>query len=99
LQQDFDVLAMFGRITVIGNRGTLEFNPRSAMTKDATIYGMSLFNSSEDMRAEIHSAIFDGLSKGFLDPYVSKSYPLGEAPASHHEIIESKALGKIVLIP
>lgn len=99
LQKDFDVLAMFGRITVIGNRGSLEFNPRSVMTKDATIYGMSIFNSSEDMRAEIHSAIFEGLSKGFLKPHVGKSFPLAEAAAAHHEIIESKALGKIVLVP
>lgn len=99
LQKDFDVLAMFGRITVIGNRGALEFNPRSAMTKDATIYGMSLFNSPEDIRAEIHDAIFDGLSNGFLNPHVRKGFPLNEAPKSHHEIIESKALGKIVLVP
>ncbi len=99
LQRDFDVLAMFGRITVIGNRGSLEFNPRSAMTKDATIYGMSLFNSPADVLAEIHAAIFEGLSGGFLNPFVRKSFPLAEAPASHHEVIESKALGKIVLLP
>jgi NADPH:quinone reductase len=99
LQKDFDVLAMFGRITVIGNRGSLEFNPRSAMTKDATIYGMSLFNSPEAIRTEIHAAIFDGLSKGYLDPFVRKTFPLSEAPASHHEVMESKALGKIVLVP
>lgn len=99
LQKDFDVLATFGRITVIGNRGALEFNPRSAMTKDATIYGMSLFNSPEDIRAEIHAAIFKGLSSGFLNPFVGKRFPLSEAPAAHHEVIESKALGKIVLIP
>ena len=99
LQKDFDVLAMFGRITVIGNRGTLEFNPRSAMTKDATIYGMSLFNSPAEARAEIHHAIYDGLSRGFLFPVVRKAVPLADAPAAHHEIIESKAFGKIVLIP
>ncbi len=99
LQKDFDVLAMFGRITVIGNRGALEFNPRSAMTKDATIYGMSLFNSPEAIRTEIHAAIFDGLSKGFLSPYVRKCFPLRDAPKSHHEVIEDKALGKIVLVP
>ncbi|MEO7673206.1 MAG: NADPH:quinone reductase [Pyrinomonadaceae bacterium] len=99
LQKDFDILAMFGRITVIGNRGPLEFNPRSAMTKDATIYGMSLFNSPQNIRAEIHKAIFEGLSEGYLNPVVSKSYSLSDAPKSHHEIIEHKALGKIVLKP
>lgn len=97
LQKDFDVLAMFGRITVIGNRGSLEFNPRSAMTKDATIYGMSLFNSPQSLRNEIHSAIFDGLSKGFLNPVIGKTFSLADAPLSHHAIIENKALGKIVL--
>lgn len=99
LQNDFDVLAMFGRITVIGNRGSLDFNPRVIMGKDATIYGMSLFNSPKIAMAEIHAAIFDGLSKGFLSPYVRKSFKLADAPAAHHEVIESKALGKIVLIP
>ncbi len=99
LQKDFDVLTMFGRITVIGNRGALEFNPRSAMTKDATIYGMSLFNSPEADRAEIQVAIFEGLRAGYLNPVVSRTFTLSDAPASHYAIIESKARGKIVLIP
>ena len=40
------------------------------MTKDATIYGMSLFNSPRSASEEIHSAIFEGLNKGFLKPVV-----------------------------
>ncbi|MEZ5344397.1 MAG: NADPH:quinone reductase [Pyrinomonadaceae bacterium] len=99
LQKDFDVLAKFGRIVVIGNRGSLDFNPRLAMGKDASILGMSLFNAPEDKMAEIHAAIFAGLSKGFLDPVVGKSFPLAEAPIAHHEVIENKAFGKIVLVP
>lgn len=99
LQHDFDVLAMFGRVTVVGNRGSLEFTPRAAMNKDATIYGMSLFNSLQTDRDEIHAAIYDGLSKGFLNPVVREAIPLGEAPRAHSQILESKAFGKIVLIP
>ena len=99
LENDFSALAMFGRITVVGNRGSLQFTPRLAMTKDATIYGMSLFNSPQDKRDEIHSAIFDGLSEGSLVPFVRKSLNLADAPLSHREVMESKALGKIVLIP
>ena len=98
LQKDFDVLAMFGRITVIGNRGSLDFNPRSAMTKDATIYGMSLFNSTQQHREEMHKAIFDGLRKGYLSPVIGKTFSLADAPLAHHEVIESKALGKIALV-
>ena len=98
LERDFE-LAMDGRIVIVGNRGSLQFTPRQAMTKDATLYGMSLFNSTQADRAEIHSAIYDGLSKGFLSPVVRESFPLSDPPTAHREVIESKALGKIVLIP
>lgn len=99
LERDFECLAMFGRIVVVGNRGSLEFTPRQAMTKDATIYGMSLFNAGQEKLNEIHKAIGHGLAQGILKPPVGRTFALSEAPASHHEIINSKANGKIVLIP
>lgn len=99
LERDFEALAMFGRIVVVGNRGSIQFTPRLAMTKDATIYGMSLFNSNAEARAEIHAAIYKGLSEGWLDPPVSREFPLADAPTAHHEIIERKSIGKIVLRP
>lgn len=98
LNRDFDALAMFGRIVVIGNRGSLEFNPRLAMTKDASIFGMSLFNAPAEQMQEIHAAIFDGLESGFLKPVVGRSFPLADAPRAHHAVIEEKAFGKIVLL-
>lgn len=97
LVKDFEVLAMFGRITVIGNRGSLEFNPRLAMGKDASIYGMSLFNAPPDEMREIHRAIDEGLSSGFLNPIIGKTFPLADAAKAHHAVIEEKAFGKIVL--
>jgi len=99
LERDFEALAMFGRITVVGNRGSLQFTPRQAMTKDATIYGMSLFNAPAYALEEIHSAIYDGLSHGYLNPIVRESFHLSDAPKAHREIIENKAFGKIVLTP
>ncbi len=99
LENDFEALAMFGRIVVIGNRGSLEFTPRLAMTKDATIYGMSLFNAPVAALREIHEAIYDGLREGFLKPVVRKIYPLADASRAHHDIIENKAFGKLVLKP
>lgn len=99
LERDFECLAMHGRIVVVGNRGSLEFTPRLAMTKDATIYGMSLFNSSQAERDEIHAAIHKGLTDSKLDPHVSRSFSLDDAPKAHHEVIESKALGKLVIVP
>ncbi|MFM9903605.1 MAG: NADPH:quinone reductase [Pyrinomonadaceae bacterium] len=99
LQKDFDVLAMFGRICVVGNRGSLDFNPRTIMGKDATVSGMALFNAPRKDFDEIHAAVFDGLSKGYLDPIVSKSFSLADAASAHREVMEGKSAGKIVLIP
>lgn len=98
LAKDFEVLRMFGRITVIGNRGSIDFNPRLAMTKDASIFGMSLFNAPEAEMDEIHAAIFDGLAAGFLNPIVGRRFALKDAAAAHRAVIEEKAFGKIVLL-
>lgn len=99
LQKDFEVLAMFGRIIVIGNRGSLDFNPRLAMGKEATICGMSLFNAPFEAMNEIYKAIYQGLSEGYLNPIIGKAFSLENSAQAHRGIIESKAFGKIILIP
>lgn len=99
LERDFDILAMFGRVVVIGSRGSLEFNPRVTMGKDAAIFGMSLFNAPPEAMREIHARIFAGLSEGFLNPFVGKSFPLAKAAEAHRAVIEDKAFGKIALLP
>lgn len=97
LQKDFDVLAMYGRISVIGNRGSLEFNPRAVMSKDASIFGLSLFNAPAVQMKEIHEEIFAGLAAGYLKPVVNETFSLAEAPHAHRAVIENKAMGKIIL--
>jgi len=97
LQKDFEVLAMFGRISVIGNRGSLEFNPRTVMGKDASIFGLSLFNAPAEQLKEIHHAIYAGLAAGYLKPVVNETFSLADASKAHHMVIENKAAGKIVL--
>jgi NADPH2:quinone reductase len=97
LQKDFEVLATFGRISLIGSRGALEFTPRAVMGKDATVFGLTLFNAPPAELQEIHAAIYKGLSAGFLNPIVGKTFPLAEAAAAHRAVIEEKAFGKIVL--
>lgn len=99
LTKDFDVLAKFGRIVVIGSRGSLDFAPRLVMSKDATIFGMSLFNASKQEMAEIIDQIKEGLKNGFLSPVIGKKFPLELAFEAHHEVIEKKAYGKIILVP
>ncbi len=97
LSKDFEVLKTFGRIVIIGNRSSLDFNPRLAMGKDAAIYGMNLFNAPATEMKEIFAAISQGLSEGFLTPIVGKTFPLENAAEAHRAVIEEKAFGKIVL--
>src|ERR1044071_871387 len=44
LNKDLGVVAKGGRVVVIGSRGPVEINPRLAMTRDASVLGMTLFN-------------------------------------------------------
>ena len=46
---------------------------------------------------EIYKEIYKGLSEGFLNPVVGKTFELKDADKSHHAVIEEKAFGKIVL--
>lgn len=97
LQKDLDVLKMFGRICIVGNRGSLDFNPRAIMGKDAIVTGMALYNSSYTDRNAIHSAIYDGLTEGYINPIISQRFPLSDAARAHHAVLEGKSLGKIIL--
>ncbi len=99
LGRDLTVLAQGGRVVIIGSRGAVEINPRDAIVRDATILGMLLMNASERETSSIRAALFAGLENGTLHPVVGQELPLEEAPRAHHEIMESRAHGKIVLIP
>jgi len=86
-------------VVVIGNRGKIEIDPRAAMTRDASILGMTLFNTSDEDRASIHAALVAGLENGSLRPVVSREIPLVDAARAHEAVMQPGALGKIVLIP
>ena len=99
LNSDLGVVAKGGRVVTIGSRGPVEINPRLAMTRDATVLGMSLFNASPQELSSIHAAIAAGLESGTLRPIVGREFPLAEAARAHEEVLKPGALGKIVLIP
>ncbi len=99
LGKDLKILAPGGRVVVIGSRGTVQIDPCDAMTRDAEILGMLLFNTSELEKEEIHSTLAKGFENGSLRPIVGKEIPLSEAPRAHEEVMKAGAYGKIVLIP
>jgi NADPH2:quinone reductase len=99
LNTDLGLLAPRGRVVVIGNRGTVEVDARQAMTRDADIRGMRLFNASTTEMAEIHAALGAGLRAGTLRPVVGRRFALGDARLAHEAVLAPGAHGKIVLEP
>ena len=98
LQKDLGIIAMRGRIVVIGNRGTTEINARHAMNKDAAILGMALTHASPAQLAGIHAALVEGLANGTLRPVIAQELPLAQAPRAHEAVMEPGHHGKIVMI-
>jgi NADPH2:quinone reductase len=99
LPADLTLAAPRGRITVVGSRGPVTIDPRAAMTKDAAIHGMSLWNMTDAERAEVHADLGRGLADGSLKPVIGARFPLAEAAKAHEAVMSSGARGKIVLIP
>lgn len=99
LGKDLTALAPRGRVVVVGSRGNVEINPREAMSRDASIVGMSLLNASPPELVSIHAALIAGLENGTLRPIVGQRFPLTQAPRSHQAVMEPGAYGKIVLLP
>jgi NADPH2:quinone reductase len=99
LDRDLGLLAKFGRVVVVGNRGRTEIDARQAMGRDASILGMTLFNVTDAEFPEIHEGIIAGLENGTLNPVVGREFPLADAARAHEAVMEPGALGKIVLLP
>jgi NADPH2:quinone reductase len=99
LAKDLTALAKNGRVVVVGNRGTIEINPRDLMSRDAQILGMILFNASAAELKSIFAALGAGLENGSLRPVVGKEMPLTDAAKAHQAVLQPGAFGKIVLVP
>jgi NADPH2:quinone reductase len=99
LVRDLELIAKRGRIVVVGNRGSLELNPRLIMAKDAVVRGMTNWNAMPTELAAAHAAIVAGMKRCGFKPQVGKGMPLADASRAHEEVLKPGAYGKIVLIP
>ena len=99
LVRDLEMLAIRGRVVIVGNRGAIEINPRSIMSKDAIVTGFTNWNATPKELATAHAAVIAGMHRCGLRPEVGKEMPLAQAPKAHEEVMKPGAYGKIVLIP
>ena len=99
LARDLTLLAIRGRVIVIGNRGEVAINARELMARRASIRAFTLWGITPAEEADIHAGLIAGLEYGTLRPVVGKELPLAEAARAHKEILEPGASGKIVLVP
>lgn len=99
LQSDLELLNRGGRVVIIGSRGRIEINPRTIMSQEATVTGLTLFNTPAPEMAQIQAALGAGLRQGTLKPVVAQTFPLSAAAQAHQQIMEPAAAGNLVLLP
>lgn len=97
LGRDLEILALFGRVIVIGCRDRVEINPRLMMSKDTSIVGMTIFNVTPNEKQMMMRDLSDGFDQGKLRPQVGYKYKLSEAAIAHSDILKNKAVGKRIL--
>lgn len=97
LETDSKIIADYGRIVIVGSRGTIEFTPRNLMTNDATITGMAFtYPESQDM-IEMHHGVTALVQSGFLKPVVGRKFPLERAKEAHEHLMGSSGDGRTIL--
>jgi len=97
LDQDLKALAFGGCVAVVGNRGTVEINPRDLMARDASVVGVALANVKPTELAMIAKSLRPLFEKGVLKPAIRHSYPLAELAQAHEDVLKSGALGNLVI--
>lgn len=97
LMKDVRVAATRGRIVVVGSRGSLDFDPRTLMSRDLDVRGMSVNNLRPQELNLVMHALEAALASG-MSVVVARSFPLEEAAAAHRAVAERGKDGKIVLL-
>lgn len=96
LALDMEAIAPYGRIVVVGNRGTIEINPRLLMTKESDIRGMGVPNYPPDEYRLAFEQIGQLLEQGQLTPVIGRHFALEEAREAHQVILDQKTRGKLI---
>jgi NADPH2:quinone reductase len=98
LSNDLKILAIHGRVIIIGNRGDITITPRDFMARRSIARGFTLWALTEAEMSDCFAGIGAGLGNGTLRPVVAKELPLKDASQSHRDVLAPGASGKIVLM-
>ena len=99
LAEDLQLLALQGRVIVIGSRGPVMINPRDLMVRAATVSGILILDLSREERWKIDQAVCEALRLRKINPVIGKIFPLSLAAEAHEAILTRGAAGKIILLP
>jgi NADPH:quinone reductase-like Zn-dependent oxidoreductase len=101
----FSLAAGFGLKSKVGLLKELVkipwFHPLSMMGKNKGLFGLNLghlWHENDKIRIWT-DAILQGVTDGWVRPYVDRAFPFDHAPDAHRYIESRKNIGKVVLVP
>lgn len=97
LATDLQLIAEYGKIIIVGNRGEITINPRVIMQKECDVTGMVLFNLTDDMHHVLMTNVAMLLDANKLTPIVGQSYKLADAGQAFDAVMAGEHSGKVVL--
>lgn len=77
------------------------FHPLALMGANKSVFGLNLGHLWHENQkiAEWMQVILDGVSRGWVQPYVDKSFSFEQVGAAHAYIEARRNIGKVVLVP
>eukprot|EP00118_Oscarella_pearsei_P025135 m.307591 g.307591 ORF g.307591 m.307591 type:complete len:358 (+) comp42491_c0_seq1:67-1140(+) len=96
LGKDMSLVAVGGRIIVIGSRGNVEITPRNLLARNSMVIGLG--RMGDDEVKDAYAGVQAGVALGWINPIVGKEYPLEKAIEAHVDVIEGNAKGKMVFL-
>lgn len=98
LETDLKLIAPFGKIIIVGNRGSIDINPRLAMQKECDILATALWNAPKDEYEQSIHGVIGMLTSGALRPIIGTTLPLQQVSQGFKQLEKGIGNGKLVLI-
>lgn len=77
------------------------FHPLGLLNKNRGVFGLNLGHMWHEPEkvAMWMKVLLEGVSEGWVRPFVDKAFPFAQAGAAHSYLEERKNIGKVVLVP